>query len=114
MEPDDISEATVGTEIKISCVSEKMVQPIPHTKVKVGGQVLSESVEVTYNVTMSDAGKYLQFSCDWDQTGPDGEILFYGQEESSPVRITSPPVIESNTVTRYSYQVGDGCMNVTV
>ena len=78
-----------------------MVQPIPHTMVKVGGQVLSEeSVEVTYNVTMSDAGKYLQFSCDWHQTGPDGEILFYGQEESSPVRITSPPVIESDTDTR--------------
>ena len=61
-----------------------MVQPIPQTKVKVGGQVLSEeSVDVTYDVRMSDAGKYLQFSCDWHQTGPDGEILFYGQEESS-------------------------------
>ena len=81
---------------------EKMVQPIPHILVKAGGQVLSaESVDVVYDVTMSDAGKYLQFSCDWDQTGPDGEILFYGQEESSPVRITSPPVIESDTDTRY-------------
>ena len=78
-----------------------MVQPIPHTMVKVGGNVLSaESVDVVYDVTMRDAGKYLQFSCDWHQTGPDGEILFYGQEESSPVRITSPPVIEANTDTK--------------
>ena len=80
---------------------EKMVQPIPHFLVKAGGQVLSEdSVDVVYDVTMSDAGKYLQFSCDWDQTGPDGEILYFGQEESSPVRITSPPVIESDTDMR--------------
>ena len=78
-----------------------MVQPIPNTKVKAGGTVLSEeSLDVIYNVTMRDAGKYLQFTCDWDQAGPDGEILFYGQEESLPVRITSPPVIHSNTSTR--------------
>ena len=37
MEPDHISEATVDNQRL-----EKMVQPIPHTKVKVGGDVLSE------------------------------------------------------------------------
>ena len=80
-----------------------MVQPIPHTLVKIGGNVLSsETIDVLYNVTLRDAGKYLQFNCDWNQKGPDGEILFYGQEDSIPLRITSRPVLEANTSTRSS------------
>ena len=80
-----------------------MVQPIPHTLVKIGGNVLSsETIDVLYNVTLRDAGKYLQFNCDWNQKGPEGEILFYGQEDSIPLRITSRPVLEANTSTRSS------------
>ena len=78
-----------------------MVQPIPNTKVKLGGDVLSsDSLDVVYTVLMQDAGRYLIFTCDWDQTGPDGGILFYGQEDSPPLRITSAPVVNTNTSTR--------------
>ena len=78
-----------------------MVQPIPNTVVTLEGQPLpSDSNEVFYTVTRLDAGKYLTFSCVWDQKEPEGNVLFYGKEDSEPVRITTRPVLELNTSTR--------------
>ena len=111
-----ISEAPVGSVVKVSCISgqqkdsrsllisdsiEKMVQPIPSTVVRLEGRVLpTDGTEVQYNVTRLEVGKFLQFSCHWDQKGPEGGVLFHGQEDSQPIRVTTSPVLESNTSTR--------------
>ena len=60
----------------------------------------TDRTEVHYNVTRLEAGKFLQFSCHWDQKGPEGRVLFQGKEDSQPIRVTTRPVLESNTSTR--------------
>ena len=99
------STIAVGNVIKISCLTQRIGQPLSNISLMLNGKTLSSnSPEHLYTVIMEDVGRDLLFSCHWDQLGPGGEAIYSGADTAPPVTVVLPPVITSN-ISRWEINI---------